>query len=242
MMSDKSNPSIWAVIPAAGIGSRMASDRPKQYLTLLDKTVIEHTLSVFDRHPAIGGIVVVLAADDPYWPTLSVNTTKPLLTVTGGSERSESVLNGLFFLQHEHPEVEWAMVHDAARPCLHSDDLDKLVSIAGSEGAVGAILGHRVVDTVKKVNADFEIQGTVARQQLFRAFTPQMFPVRQLLTAIHSAHNADLEITDDAFAIEKIGHSPILVEGLSSNIKITSPEDLVLAEFFLQRLADERSK
>lgn len=236
MVSENKAPSIWAVIPAAGIGSRMASDRPKQYLPLLGKPIIEHTIAVFDRHPAIGGIVVVLAEDDPYWPQLGLSAKTPLHTVVGGAERSESVLNGLVYLNQHHPDTQWVMVHDAARPCLQPSDIDKLVAVAQSDKAVGAILGHRVVDTVKKVNADLEIEGTVAREQLFRAFTPQMFRVRQLLTAIHSALNADLNVTDDSYAIEKSGQSPILLEGAASNIKVTGPEDLALAEFFLSQI------
>lgn len=228
-------PRYWAVIPAAGVGKRMQADRPKQYLRLLGKTVIEHTLDRFLNHPRIDGLVVAVSADDAYWPALSLPQTKPLFTVEGGAERCDTVLNALRFLSEQADARDWVLVHDAARPCLAREDLERLIDTV-SEDPVGGILATPVRDTKKRADKDGRIQHTVDREDLWRALTPQMFRLGPLMGALEQALNEGAVITDEASAMEHIGERPLLVEGSANNIKVTQPEDLALAEFFLQAL------
>jgi 2-C-methyl-D-erythritol 4-phosphate cytidylyltransferase len=227
------NRQYWVVIPAAGVGKRMQADRPKQYLPLLDKTVIEHTLSSFTHHPHINGIVVALSADDPYWPTLDVQSQVPIYRADGGSERCHSVLNGLAVVAEHAGEEDWVLVHDAARPCLTRQDIDKLIH-AVKDDEVGGILAVPVRDTMKRDNDAGRISHTEERDGLWHALTPQMFRLGMLRQAIRLALEDGFEVTDEASALEHLGQQPLLVEGLSSNIKVTRPEDLALAAYYLQ--------
>jgi 2-C-methyl-D-erythritol 4-phosphate cytidylyltransferase len=174
----------WAVVPAAGIGQRMQSDRPKQYLQLGRQTVIEHSLEVLLGHPRVGGAVIALATDDPYWPSLSIGHSKPLLTVTGGAERFDSVLNALRALM-DQPAAEdaWALVHDAARPCLRGEDLDRLIDGVGTELS-GGLLALPVRDTLKREGPAGRVGTTVDRSGLWHALTPQLFPAATLSEAL----------------------------------------------------------
>lgn len=224
--------SCWAVIPAAGIGSRMQADRPKQYLPLGGKTVIEHTLDRFVSHPYITGIVIALDPGDEYWPSLSIAYDKPLRTVSGGPERCHSVLNALKFLEEMDPPPNWVAVHDAARPCLTRADLDKLLHSLASD-RVGGILAVPVRDTIKYSRDDERITETVDRTGLWHAMTPQMFRLRVLAEALQRSLEEGQLVTDEASAVEHIGLSPRLVRGRADNIKITRPEDLTLAAHYL---------
>jgi 2-C-methyl-D-erythritol 4-phosphate cytidylyltransferase len=227
------NRQYWVVIPAAGVGKRMQADRPKQYLPLLDKTVIEHTLSSFTHHPHINGIVVAVSTDDPYWPTLDVQSQVPIYRADGGSERCHSVLNGLAVVAEHAGEEDWVLVHDAARPCLTRQDIDKLIH-AVKDDEVGGILAVPVRDTMKRDNDAGRISHTEERDGLWHALTPQMFRLGMLRQAIRLAMADGFEVTDEASALEHLGQQPLLVEGLSSNIKVTRPEDLALAAYYLQ--------
>ncbi len=229
---------IWVVIPAAGVGKRMQADRPKQYLPLLGKTVLEHSLDCFLYQPKITGIIIALSQDDPYWKTLSISKQKPIYTVEGGSERSDSVLNALNYL-NDHLDTRnnhWVMVHDAARPCLSSEDIELLLS-ESMRDSVGGILAAPVKDTMKRAYAENSksqrIAQTESREHLYHALTPQMFPLATLRSALQSALDKQIAITDDASAMEYQGLSPRLIMGNANNIKITHPSDLPLAEFFL---------
>lgn len=224
---------VWAIVPAAGIGSRMLADRPKQYLQLDGKTVIEHTLQRLASHPEIAGIIVAIAEDDPYWSSLSLSLDCPIYQVTGGAERADSVFNALQKLSTLSKENPWVLVHDAARPCLRHKDVDKMLAVLIDHN-VGGILGVSINDTVKQVNAQHEITATVCRQGLWRASTPQMFRLQGLKEALHNAKIKQLKVTDEASAIELSGLKPIMVEGHSDNIKITVPQDLALASLFIQ--------
>lgn len=227
-------PRHWVVIPAAGVGARMKADRPKQYLPLRGKTVIEHTLACFTHHPAISGIVVALSQGDPYWPELHIDSAIPLHVAPGGQERCHSVLNALHLLAQHAAADDWVLVHDAARPCLTRADIDKLCAeLANDE--VGGILAVPVRDTMKRGDREGRISATEDRNGLWHALTPQMFRVGLLTQALEQALVDGFVVTDEASAVEHVGLRPKLVEGSADNIKVTRPEDLALAEFFLGR-------
>jgi len=225
---------FWVIIPAAGIGARMNAEHPKQYLKLNGKTVLEHTLDCFIHHPRISGVIVAIAAHDEYWPTLHFNTKRPVMTVDGGTERCHSVLNALHGLEELAEQHDWVLVHDAARPCLSKEDLDKLL-ITMATHPVGGLLGVPVHDTIKKVDPVALVEATIDRESLWRALTPQMFRYGLLRDSLNKALADGYLVTDDASAIEHAGHAPLMLEGCADNIKITRPEDLALAEFYLTK-------
>ena len=223
----------WAVVPAAGVGRRMESNVPKQYLTINGHTVIEHTLRRLGEHPSIAGVVVAIAAGDGYWPELNVETTAPLAVVEGGEERCHSVLNALEQLAEVADPNDWVLVHDAARPCLRADDISRLIDeLAGTEGG---LLGLPLSDTIKRTDTVNMVEATVDREGLWRALTPQMFRLGALQRALRQAIEKELMVTDDASAMELAGVRPLMVEGHGDNIKITRPQDLALAELYLQQ-------
>ncbi len=224
-------PKYWAVIPAAGVGKRMQADRPKQYLALHGRTVLEHTLVRFLDHPHISGVVVVLTDGDPYWQELAITHPK-LVTAPGGKERCHSVMNALQVLRGQAAEEDWVLVHDAARPCLRREDIDHLIH-ALSDHAVGGLLGQPVADTMKRTSADDAVIETVSRDHLWRALTPQMFRLGELYEALDSALKNHQLVTDESSAMELAGKAPKMVEGQGDNIKITRPQDLRLAELYL---------
>ncbi|OQW98462.1 MAG: 2-C-methyl-D-erythritol 4-phosphate cytidylyltransferase [Thiothrix lacustris] len=229
---------VWVVIPAAGVGARMQADRPKQYLPLAGKTVIEHTLACFAEHPAVAGIVVAITDGDPYWAELTSTSLSKQCTVhtaSGGRERADSVLNALDYLVNtlQVTADTCVLVHDAARPCLSRHDLDALL-VAGASAAAGAILAVPVRDTMKRAQADgSRISHTEERNGLWHALTPQMAALGVLRAALADALQRGLGVTDEASALEYAGLQPLLVEGDARNIKITRPADLALATFFL---------
>lgn len=228
-MTDKQK--YWAVIPAAGVGKRMLADRPKQYLALHGRTVLEHTLSRFLDHPLICGVVVAVTKGDPYWRELAITHPK-LMTAPGGEERCHSVLNALALLRMQAGDEDWVLVHDAARPCLRRADLDHLVESL-SQHPVGGLLGLPVADTMKRTSVDDTVVETVSREHLWRALTPQMFRIGDLYEALDSALKKHQLVTDEASAMELTGKAPKMVEGHGDNIKITRPQDLRLAELYL---------
>ncbi|MBB6055330.1 MAG: 2-C-methyl-D-erythritol 4-phosphate cytidylyltransferase [Gammaproteobacteria bacterium] len=218
-----------AVVPAAGRGSRMQANMPKQYLPLGDKTIIEHTLTRLLAHPQIEKIVVVIAADDHHFSSLPLASHPKIEVTIGGPERAISVLNGLSCV-----ETDWVLVHDAARPCITLADLDTLVS-AIDQGEDGAILAIPVKDTMKRADISNRIELTVERGHLWHALTPQMFPTQQLADAIDAGLAQSIVLTDEASAMELAGFKPLLITGRADNIKVTQPEDLALAAFILQQ-------
>ncbi|CDT32213.1 2-C-methyl-D-erythritol 4-phosphate cytidylyltransferase [Vibrio coralliirubri] len=224
--------SVIAVVPAAGVGSRMKADRPKQYLKIHGKTILEHTVEKLLSHPQVAQIVVAISDDDPYYPELALNLNPQVIRVSGGSERADSVLSALNYIA-EQQLSDWVMVHDAARPCVQLSDIDKLISGAMSHD-VGAILAAPVRDTMKR-GAQGRIEHTVERADLWHALTPQMFRAKPLWKALSEALQQGASITDEASAFEWKGLSPALVAGRSDNFKITQPEDLALAEFYLSQ-------
>jgi 2-C-methyl-D-erythritol 4-phosphate cytidylyltransferase len=209
----------------------MGSQRPKQYLHLHNKPILQHTLERLNL-PRIAGIVVCVAQDDPYWETLTL--PMPVMRVNGGAERCHSVLNGLQALQQQAQPDDWVLVHDAARPCVRQADLEKLMTELAHH-PVGGLLAVPVRDTMKRADAKLEIVETVNREGLWHALTPQMFRLEALSNALQSLLSRGEHVTDDAQAMEKMGQRPVLIEGHADNIKITHPQDLSLAELYLQQ-------
>ncbi|MDH3632981.1 MAG: 2-C-methyl-D-erythritol 4-phosphate cytidylyltransferase [Gammaproteobacteria bacterium] len=220
---------VWAIVPAAGIGTRMQSDIPKQYLAFQGKTLIEHSLDRLLSHPQIDGAVVVLREHDTTWESLAYHAEKPVFIATGGEERHDSVYNGLTTLQYRFGNDAIALVHDAVRPLVSHRDLSNVIDAATRHSA-GAILAAPVADTLKQQGDKMEIVNTLPRDGLWRALTPQVFHLQTLLNALKQVIDNNLVITDDAQAVELSGHAPLLVAGDASNLKITSPADLALAE------------
>lgn len=226
MLASAVTPSFWVVIPAAGVGTRMQADRPKQYLSLAGRCIIEHTLDCFLDHPGLKGLVVSLAAGDPYWPTLSCASDARVQRAEGGAERADSVLNGLHSLASQGAaEDDWVLVHDAARPNLSRTDLDLLLGELAAD-PVGGLLAVPSRDTLKRVRPDGRVLETLDRSHIWQAFTPQMFRLGTLRSALLEARQSAAVVTDEASAIELIGLAPRLIEGRADNLKITRPEDL----------------
>jgi 2-C-methyl-D-erythritol 4-phosphate cytidylyltransferase len=212
----------------------MASDRPKQYLPLAGKTVIEHTLDALLSCSRIDAIVVAVAPDDDDWPAIAGHYRKrPVESVAGGDERCHSVLNALDHLAQTAQDSDWVLVHDAARPCLRAEDVVMLIDTLADDDT-GGLLGVPVADTMKQVDADGRIERTVAREGLWHALTPQMFRLAPLRMALRQALSSGRLVTDEASAMELAGHRPRMVQGHRDNIKITLPADLALAAFHLQ--------
>lgn len=224
-----SKPSFTAVVPAAGIGSRMLSEVPKQYLPLCGQAVIEHSLQPLLAHPEINKVVVVLAANDTFFSQLKVAQHPKVQITTGGAERVDSVLAGL-----QQVDTDWALVHDAARPCLTAADINALLAHAKQVGT-GAILATLVRDTMKRSDVSGAITATVCRENLWHALTPQMFRTKALQQAIVTAQSNGVLVTDEASAMEAAGQNPQLISGRSDNIKVTRPEDMLLAELYLSQ-------
>jgi len=230
---------FWVVVPAAGSGRRMRSEIPKQYLSIDGHTVLEHTLHRLSQHPAITEIVVAVAADDPYWSKQHLDwVARPITTVTGGNERCDSVLSGLRALANRAQDSDWVLVHDAARPCVRINDIQTLINQCATD-AVGGLLAIPVRDTMKLADASGKVEKTVAREQLWHALTPQMFRYGKLVKALEQAQQKGIHVTDEAMAMELAGLQAKLVEGHADNIKITRPEDLTLAAFYLREQGEQ---
>ncbi len=223
---------IYAVVPAAGVGTRMGASQPKQYLSVLGKTVMEHTLEKLLSEQRIEKIVVALSKEDQYWKSLNVFNNSRIDVTEGGKERADSVHNGLNFLASVCQPNDWVLVHDVARPCLPLNDLGKLIDQL-QDDSVGGILAIPVSDTIKQVDGD-SISDTVDRSRLWHALTPQMFRFDVLRQALEKGVGV-FDITDEASAVEFAGFKPRVVEGDRCNIKITRPDDLALAEYYLSR-------
>lgn len=230
-------PTFWLVIPAAGIGSRMQAQCPKQYLTVAGKTILELTLNCFLEHPDLRGIAVALAEHDRWWSKLQVAEHRLVQTVVGGAERADSVLNALLALHERGAQAhDWVLVHDAARPLLERDDLDRLLKHLADD-PLGGLLAVPARDTLKQIDASGRVMKTIDRRVIWQALTPQMFKLGQLQRALADALQAGVAVTDESSAMEWAGFSPQVVEGRCSNIKITRPEDLL----FLQSQLSLRS-
>ena len=223
---------IWAVVPAAGVGKRMQADRPKQYLPLAGKTVIEQTLARLLQADIFSAIAVAISKEDPYWPELDCSRDEKIITAAGGKERADSVLSALKTLAEKASDNDWVLVHDAARPCLTTSDIHFLIDTLKDDD-VGGILALSSHDTLKQVKG-IQIIETIDRSTIWRALTPQMFRYGMLKQALEEAEG-NPGITDEASALEIKGLQPKIVEGRPDNIKITRHEDLALAQFYMEQ-------
>jgi len=223
--------SYFALIPAAGVGARMAAGSPKQYLPVAGKPMLRHALDAFSSNGSIAHTYVVVSHDDG-----QIDAVLPPSGVTalrhGGATRMETILNALRALAGTIADDDWVLVHDAARPGLTAALIARLIDTVGDD-AVGGLLALPVVDTVKRSGAGGRVGATVSRDGLWLAQTPQMFRYRLLLRALEAAESTPALITDDASAVEALGFSPRLVEGHPRNLKVTLPADIRIAEMYL---------
>lgn len=224
----------WVIIPAAGFGNRMGMEIPKQYLKIRGRYILEHTITKFTRLSIIEGIVVVLSKNDAYWSSLDLSGNEKLMTAEGGKERYHSVLNGLSCLDQVAGDNDWVLIHDAARPCVRMEDITNLIKNL-SDHPAGGLLGVPVRDTMKHADPNNEITRTIPREGLWHALTPQMFRKGILIQAIENSIRNNIDITDEAQAMENAGFNPKLIAGHPDNIKITHKNDLPLAELFIQQ-------
>lgn len=225
-------PNHFALLPAAGVGARMGAAHPKQYLDIHGRPMIWHAIRAFERHAGIARTYVVISQDDEWWSTYDWSGFEKLRVLRrGGATRAESVLNGLAAIAAEVDAEDWVLVHDAARPCLTQDLLDKLMDELADD-PVGGILAAPVADTLKREGQGGRIAETVPRAGLWGAQTPQMFRHGQLREALEKAGN---QVTDEASALEFMGLAPRLVESDLGNLKVTYPLDLELATVLLGR-------
>jgi len=214
----------------------MGTSLPKQYLPLLNETVFSITIKRLAGFAAIKGIYVGIAPDDSRWKEakkLLKDLPVSIETYIGGHTRAQTVLNGLKIMSEKSEKGDWVLVHDVARPCVRDADIRKLINEAGGSEN-GGILALPVTDTVKRTDSKNSIEKTVSRDNLWRALTPQYFPIEVLADAMTKALEEGVEITDEASAMEYIGAKPRCIAGHTDNIKITYPADLELAERYLK--------
>lgn len=226
MQQHSSKVKHWVIVPAAGIGSRMAAELPKQYLKISGKSILEHTLQPFIAEPMFSRVLVGLAEHDQYWPELPCSGDEKLQTFVGGNERVDTVINGLRCLEAIASPDDWIWVHDAARPGLSGANIQALTKALEQAPQEGALLGLPVFDTIKRGDSEVKVQSTVDREGVWLAQTPQVFRNAVLTEALKHCQTNKLVVTDESSAIEALGGRPDLVVGSIDNIKVTRPEDL----------------
>lgn len=223
---------MYAIIVAAGSGQRFASDIPKQFLEIAGKMVVQHSIDAFDKIEEVEGIVLVMPKNQQLWKDIELTASKPLMYTTGGSSRVASVLHGLRILAPSVDDNSWVLVHDAARACISTGDIKKLIKKCQHQNQ-GGLLVKPINDTVKFSKDGKNVNKTIDRNKLRAALTPQMFPYGQLVNVLEDA-NEDL-VTDESSAFELAGIMPLMVRGRSDNIKLTHVEDLLIAEYILRK-------
>ncbi|ORU89681.1 MAG: 2-C-methyl-D-erythritol 4-phosphate cytidylyltransferase [Cycloclasticus sp. symbiont of Poecilosclerida sp. M] len=224
---------VWCIVPAGGIGKRMNSAIPKQYLAFQSTTVIDFTLKRLLRCKQIDKVIVAIHEDDIEWKNTAYVEHPKVITTHGGVERAHSVLNALQKIKTLGKAQDWVLVHDAARPCVLPSDIELLIGLADKK-KTGAILAAPIADTVKQVS-NGRVDKTLDRQCLWRALTPQIFRVKELEDALLGAMEMNAPVTDEASAIELAGGKPLIAEGRGDNIKITSPMDLSMASYIIEQ-------
>ena len=232
--ADMNNDNYYLVMPASGMGKRMKSETPKQYLKLSNGlTIIDQCLKTLLKVDVISGFVIALSEKDTLFKSsIYFNHSKMLVSAKGGKERFHSVLNALNSLAKIAKPNDWILVHDSVRPCVKKIDIEMLINEV-SNHQTGGILATGVVDTIKQVAIDGKVS-TIDRSKLFKAQTPQMFRYGVLKDALENAVKLNHNITDESEAIENLGYSIKIVVGSSSNIKITQIDDLEQANHYLQ--------
>lgn len=226
---------ITAIIPAAGIGQRMKSNCPKQYLTIGNSSVLEYSIQYLLSHQDIKKIIIVLNQNDNYFSMSKLSKNNNIMITTGGQTRAESILEGLKLVKKES---NWILIHDAVRPCLNLNDLSRLI-LSLKNNKIGSILATQAKDTMKvtkSINNKTVIVKTIPRKNLWHALTPQIFHHNLLKKCLQNVINIKtaINITDESLVLEYYRYYPEVVVGSSSNIKITTPEDLEFAKFYLK--------
>lgn len=230
----QNNKQLVVIIPAAGVGKRMLASCPKQYLEINHQSILTHTVNRLLSHPQVAKAIIVLSDEDEYFSQTELVNKSNIIRVSGGKERVDSVLNGLHAVDAK--QFPWVLVHDAARPCITHDDIDNLIEQC-IDNDCGGLLAAQVIDTMKQNDPAHpnSVGMTIARDHLWHAFTPQMYKTTELTQAIKKAVEQGKEITDESSAIELAKLPSLLVPGRRDNIKITRPEDLALATFYLEQ-------
>ena len=223
---------MYVIIVAAGSGQRFASDTPKQFLEIAGKLAIQHCIDAFDCIDEIEGIVLVMPKNQKLWKDLELTANKPLMYTTGGSNRAQSVMHGLKILSPSTEDNTWILIHDAARICILPSDINKLIRSCKKNNQ-GGLLVKPINDTIKYTSNGKHIDKTIDRNHLRAALTPQMFPYGQLKGILEKA-DSNL-ITDESSAFEQAGIMPLMVNGRSDNLKLTQVEDLLIAEYILNK-------
>jgi len=225
---------LWVIIPAAGVGQRMQADCPKQYLSLAEQSILDRTIEIFVEHPLIAGVAVGISPEDAYWSESKWYRHVSVHTFTGGKERSDTVFKGLQFLASiKSDQQQEVLIHDAARPLLTQKKLEQIIC---HESDQGVLLAMPARDTVKRQlpaalsTSTSSVDITLDRSSIWLAQTPQKFVSSRLLDALEKAQTEGVVITDECSAMEFAGWHPDLLMGESSNIKVTLPEDLLIAE------------
>ncbi|QUX91059.1 2-C-methyl-D-erythritol 4-phosphate cytidylyltransferase [Marinomonas sp. A3A] len=220
---------LWVIIPAAGVGQRMQANCPKQYLSLAGQTILDRTIEIFISHPLVAGVLIGVGENDAYWLDSKWQQHDLVHSFIGGKERSDTVQKGLRYLLDTVDVMQQeVLVHDAARPLLSQAALNRIIHHASDQGA---LLAMPAKDTVKlQVSDQPSVDATLDRSAIWLAQTPQKFPAQALLEALEQAQAQGVMVTDECSAMEFVGWHPDLVIGESSNIKITLPEDLLIAE------------
>lgn len=223
-MPENNQPKIFALVLAAGIGSRMASHFPKQYMIIEGRTMLEHSVNALLKEPRIERLVVVLSPTDMIGMGLTFEDPRVEVARIGGNTRAMSVKNGLAYLAGENGV--WVLVHDAARPCVITADVKKLIDTC-LNNQQGGLLASPLSDTLKYSSSDQTVDKTIPRDHIWAAQTPQFFPLDKLYDALSHPNE---KITDESSAMESVGEHPLLVKGSPFNIKVTRPEDLDFAK------------
>ncbi len=243
MPADFSNlEGVVVIIPAAGVGSRMNADVPKQYLKINRQTILDITLNKFLAYEKVKLVVLVISPEDRYYLHLENVEHENVVIIDGGEQRAQSVYNAIRYLYDSGlPDDSPLMVHDAARPCITDEDLDRLYESFSTSGKA-CLLAAPVVDTLQKISSDNKVEGLVERQQIVRAFTPQMARFEDLAFSLKAALDNSDFVTDEVSALTQAGHEVNVVFGRSDNIKVTVAEDLALAEFYLSQQEKDNKK
>ena len=228
----------FGIVAAGGSGARLNPETPKQYLEINKRSILEISVGTLLNSVNFKKLVVVVPKSDMEKCYFLKEKFKQIELVAGGSTRCESVFEGLKFLDSQSRADDWCLVHDAARPCVQTKDILELIDVLKNSNT-GGVLAAPVIDTLKKINDQSQIEETIERANLWKAFTPQMFRYGVLFESIRSVLENGISVSDESQALEKMGQSICIVRGSSENIKITYPEDIKKAELFFSSLKNK---